>query len=122
MTASPFPLAPFLASLAGDGLRATLDDCQRIALTLRCGGEWSIDRLRGVLLAILVHNEDQEAVFRKRFTEFFVLAAAREETFSEVDVERVLDDLRRLAGERPPRREQRTGERREVAPPRSSMP
>ncbi len=79
---SGFPLAPFLASLASDGLRASLDDLDRIALTLGCGGPWSRDRLRGILLAILVRNEDQEAIFRKRFAEFFDLTAAEEEAYT----------------------------------------
>ncbi len=99
---NPFLLAPFLASLASDGLRATLDDYQRIALTLRCGGPWSRRRLRGVLLAVLVHDEDQEAVFRRRFEEFFDLTTPEEEAFSEVDLERALDDLHRLAGDEAP--------------------
>ncbi len=110
-----FPLAPFLASLASDGMRATLDDYERIALTLRCGGPWSTDRLRGILLSILVRDENQEIIFRKRFAEFFALTEAQEVAFAEVDVERALDDLRRLASRPRSRREQLRRERREVA-------
>jgi hypothetical protein len=66
-----FPLAPFLASLSAERIHVTLGDYDRISLALRTGGPWTLERLRGVLLALLVHSPDQEAIFLDKFDSFF---------------------------------------------------
>ncbi|MCP4655334.1 MAG: hypothetical protein GY856_07940, partial [bacterium] len=52
------PLAPFLASLASDGIRPTLRDYERIHLVLRTRGSWTVGRLRGVLSALLIRDPE----------------------------------------------------------------
>ncbi len=93
------PLAPFLASLASDGIRPTLREYERIHMVLRTRGSWTVGRLRSVLLALLVRDPDQGLVFRRRFDAFFTLAAERQMAFSQVDLERALADLRVLERE-----------------------
>jgi hypothetical protein len=88
------PLAPFLASLATDGIRVTLHDYTRISLALHTDGPWTVARLQGVLLALLVQDAEQEAAFVRRFESFF---SSHLEPFSQVDLERALQDLRTLA-------------------------
>lgn len=94
-----FPLAPFLVSLTGDGMRPTLDDYTRISCVLRTEGPWTISRLRQVLLALLVKNAEQERLFLKRFNDFF--QPETEADFAELDLQQALADLQRLAGPEP---------------------
>ncbi|ETX03174.1 MAG: hypothetical protein ETSY1_01000 [Candidatus Entotheonella factor] len=108
----PFPLAPFLAALDTDGIAVTLHDYDRISLALRAEGGWTVIRLRRVLMALLVCDDEQEAVFLRRFDAFFDAQLDADAVFPQLDVERALADLRRLAQEpvadrevtRPPRR------------------
>ncbi|MEO5373459.1 MAG: formylglycine-generating enzyme family protein [Alphaproteobacteria bacterium] len=93
-----FLLAPFLETLASDGIRPTLNDYRRIALVLGTGGEWSVARLRAVLITILVRDRKLRPAFEHRFDVFF--PPGREATLDVVDVARALADLRMLA-ERP---------------------
>jgi hypothetical protein len=67
-----FPLAPFLASLSAEQIHVTLGDYDRISLALGAGGPWTLERLRGVLLALLVHSPEQEAIFLDKFDSFFI--------------------------------------------------
>jgi hypothetical protein len=67
-----FPLAPFLASLSAEQIHVTLGDYDRISLALRAGGPWSLERLRGVLLALLVHSPEQETIFLDKLDGFFI--------------------------------------------------
>lgn len=94
-----FPLAPFLAMLATDGIRVTLNDYDRISLTLRTGGTWTVKRLRGVLLALLVKSADQEKAFVRRFDEFFNTALEVEE-LSAAELEQLWAQLHGLIRER----------------------
>ncbi len=91
-----FPLAPFLAALAADGIIVALHDYRRISLALQAGETWTLARLRGVLQALLVSNEEQEAVFLRRFEHFFDPLAA-ETLFPQLDLDRALQDLRTVA-------------------------
>jgi hypothetical protein len=100
------PLTPFLTSLAVDGMQVTMQDYVRINLAIQATGPWTIARLRGVLLALLVRDEEQEAVFVRRFNSFFSPVLETKTAFAEVDLARALEDLRTLAetpsGPRPP--------------------
>ncbi len=107
-----FPLAPFLASLATLGIRPTLDDYQRISRVLRSGGRWDLERLRWVLAALLVREPEREAAFHRRFEEFFSLNSDAEAAFAEVDIERILEELRGL-GQEPDTQPKRQGPHRE---------
>jgi uncharacterized protein with von Willebrand factor type A (vWA) domain len=92
-----FPLALFLASLESDGIRPTLHDYDRISIALRTSCPWTVTQLRGVLLALLVKDEEGEATFLHHFQDFFSPAPEAEVAFSNVNVEQVLSDLRELA-------------------------
>jgi hypothetical protein len=48
-------------------------------------------------LALLVRDEEQEALFVRRFNSFFSLVLETETAFAEVDLARALEDLRTLA-------------------------
>ncbi len=103
------PLAPFLASLESDGIRATLHDHERIHLALRARGPWTAARLRDLLAALLAQDAEQAALMHRRFEAFFKLDDEGQLAFREVDVERVKMDLQALAkvpieGPRLPRR------------------
>ncbi|MGA9768601.1 MAG: hypothetical protein WBV94_06155 [Blastocatellia bacterium] len=89
-----FPLTPFLLSLSADGIRVKLDDYDRIILVLQTGGKWSISRLRGVLLALLVQSEREEELFLRRFNRFFSDELALESA-APLDIESVLRDIRK---------------------------
>ncbi|MCP4106342.1 MAG: leucine-rich repeat domain-containing protein, partial [Desulfobacteraceae bacterium] len=93
-----FPFTPFLVSLESDGFCFTLHDYERISMVLRSGGDWSINRLRFVLVSLLVKDNDQKSLFLKRFDEFFDLSHEDEAGFAEIDLDKALDDLRKLAG------------------------
>ncbi|MBV9927014.1 MAG: hypothetical protein JOZ96_18495 [Acidobacteria bacterium] len=94
-----FPLAPFLFTLAADGIRVTLKDYDRIGLALRAGGPWSVGRLRGVLVALLVKSAEQEQAFVRRFDEFFDPGLEVEE-LSAAELEQLWAQLRGLVGEK----------------------
>lgn len=97
MAMKHFPLAPFLAALASDGIYVTLHDHHRIALALRAGGDWDLRRLRGVLLALLIHDGEQEELFIRRFNAFFDHHLQTE--FSPAELAHAVNDLQRLARE-----------------------
>lgn len=92
-----FPLAPFLVSLETDGFSFVLRDYERIATVFRCEGTWTKDRLRTVLLSLLVKDREKTDLFLQRFDEFFDLPDGEQNAFSGIDLERALDDLRELA-------------------------
>jgi hypothetical protein len=94
-----FPLCPFLATLAADGIRLTLRDYARLQLALQTGGPWSLARLRDTLLALLVKDADQQALFLRRFHEFFATELANADGLSAVDLERALAELKQLAAQ-----------------------
>ncbi|HEX8091089.1 MAG TPA: hypothetical protein VF762_19700, partial [Blastocatellia bacterium] len=96
-----FPLAPFLTSLAADGIRVTLNDYDRISLMLRTGGPWTIERLRGVLLALLVKHPEQEKTFLRRFDSFFSLEQDPGAEISDDDTTRALENIRKLLDREP---------------------
>ena len=108
-----FPLTPFLAALAAEGIVVTLRDYDRISLALRAEGAWTAVRLRSVLMALLVRDAERGVVFLRCFDAFFDVYLDTEARFSQVDVDRALADLRQLAQgpapldeelRRPPRR------------------
>jgi len=92
-----FPLALFLTSLSADGIRVTVRDYERISLVLSSSGTWTIIRLRDTLQALLTQNEEQQAIFSQCFKDFFKLKPDPEKAFAEIDLQRALADLERLA-------------------------
>jgi hypothetical protein len=91
-----FPLTPFLTMLAQDGIRVTINDYDRISLALNTGGEWTLNRLRCVLTALLAQNVQQEEQLLRRFNSFFEIDL-KTDGQTALDLERALDDLRRVA-------------------------
>src|ERR1044071_7068312 len=89
-----FPLTPLLVALSADGIQVTIRDYDRISRALRAGGEWTIQRLHDTLLALLVQNAEQEAIFCQRFNTFF--SQAPDELLSHDEVRRVLENIRKL--------------------------
>lgn len=95
-----FPLAPFFTSLLPLGIGVTLDDYRRIGTALAAGGPWSLEQLRFVLAALIVRDPATEPAFHRRFDEFFATRVLDETGGTEIDVERVLGELRSLAADR----------------------
>jgi len=114
-----FPLSPFLAALAADGISLTLRDYARIHLALQTDGAWTITRLRDTLLGLLARDADQQELFLRRFHDFFALELAVTDPIAEIDVRQVLADLQRLTADRlvadPPKA-------RQPQPPRPTPP
>lgn len=94
-----FPLTPFFASLAADGIRVRVSDYDRLSLVLRTGGPWSLSQLRGVLLALLVHDPTKQKPFIDRFDSFFDIDA--EDVSIPIDNARVLAELAKFAESHP---------------------
>ncbi len=92
-----FPLSPFLIKLRDDKIKVTVRDFERIRLALNTGGEWSVKRLRNVLLSLLVSNQEQEEVFVRRFNAYFTPETDGEEIFEEIDVRNGLAYLKSLS-------------------------
>ena len=84
-----FPLTPFLESIKDD-IPVCVRDYERIVLALQGRGAWTVDRLKDVLLALLVKNQDQQGKFLRRFDTFFPLDAQAELDDEE---EELLDDV-----------------------------
>ena len=98
-----FPLNAFLNSLQLDGFRLTIRDYERIQLVFSLGGEWSIERLREVLLALLVKSSEEETKFLRRFARHFEVDPQTENKLPEnIDLNKILQDLKALAQEDPP--------------------
>ena len=97
MNKPEFPLATFLTSLSAAGVRVTVRDYGRISLVLQSGGPWTLPRLRDMLQALLVKDEDQQDTFQREFQTFFTLPPATSDPPPEIDLERALADLRTLA-------------------------
>ena len=89
-----FPLAPFLESIEDD-IPVGVRDYRRIAILLEGGGPWTLERLKDVLLALLVKNQDQRNKFLRRFDAFFP-PEARTVSIDEQDRRRVIENIRRL--------------------------
>lgn len=94
-----FPLAPFLVSLAADGIQLTLRDYERVALALQGAGLWTLSRLRDTLLALLAKDDEQHEVLTRRFNEFFRADLVVNDDLAALNVRQVLGDLRQLVTE-----------------------
>lgn len=89
-----FPLSPFLITLSTDGLTVGISDYDRITRVLRTGGPWTLERLRGVLSALLVKNQEQEDIFNRRFDQFFSRRLPLSGKYSPAEVNLCLNELR----------------------------
>lgn len=101
-----FFLKPFLDTLAADGIRVTISDYSRITLAMRAGGPWDLERLRGVLVALLAKNPEQEELLLRRFESFF-------ESDLSISAELLSADMTTVLAEA-------TGERTTAAPDKES--
>lgn len=88
-----FPLSPFLITLSADGLNVGIGDYDRISKVLRTGDSWTVERLRGVLSALLVKDEEQEAAFNQRFDEFFSSQGTNVKRTSQAEIDLFLKSL-----------------------------
>lgn len=66
-----YPLRTFLHVLESDGVILTVRDYDRIQRVLGCSGEWTLARLRHVLLVLLAKDENQRELIGRRFDDFF---------------------------------------------------
>jgi hypothetical protein len=89
-----FPLSPFLGILRAEGFHIGVGDYDRISKVLRTGDEWTIDRLRGVLLALIVKSPQQAELFKREFDKFFALDISRSALYSRAEMQLFLDRLR----------------------------
>lgn len=97
-----FPLEPFLASLAADGIRLSPRDYDRIALVLRAWpGGWTGDRIADVLCPLLATSSETDELLRRRCADFFHLPAEVECRFDGIDVPRALQELATVEKETP---------------------
>jgi len=92
-----YTLNPFLSSLAADGICPGIRDYERIRLMLQSSGNWNLKQFKDVLSSLLVKDQDQQALFRRRFDEFFKIEPGEENFFADIDVEQALKDLKLLA-------------------------
>ncbi|MCP5085854.1 MAG: hypothetical protein GY952_03485, partial [Rhodobacteraceae bacterium] len=88
-----FPLDAFLITLENDGFRLTVSDYERIRLALGSGGAWDLARVRSVLTALLVKDEEQREIFLRRFDRFFDAALPGLPEDVCIDVHKVLEDI-----------------------------
>ena len=95
-----FPLSPFLYLLMSDGISISFKDYDRISTVLNTGDDWSLTRLRGVLVAILAHNKEEAERIRRRFNGFFM--TPDNYTLSTEEVRNLLEGLRRAVKDEPP--------------------
>lgn len=68
---NPLFLQPFLSLLSKEGFCITARDYRRISVALRAEATWTVEGLKAVLLALLVKNPTQEALFVRLFESFF---------------------------------------------------
>ncbi|MDM8516434.1 hypothetical protein QUF76_09560, partial [Desulfobacterales bacterium HSG16] len=92
-----FPFAPFFIVLKEEGFCITLDDYRRISTALKADESWDIGKVRSVLIALIVKNEDQKELFIRCFDRFFDLPDEKTALFSDIDLDLALEDIRTLA-------------------------
>jgi formylglycine-generating enzyme required for sulfatase activity len=88
-----FFLNPFLESIKDD-IPICVRDYERITLALQSGGEWTVERLKDVLLALLVKNKDQQRKFLRRFDAFF--PADAQTILNDQEISRVIENIETL--------------------------
>ena len=53
-----------------------------------------MERLKNVLISILARNEDEQQIISRRFDRFFDQGTDEQKKFPEVDIQKVLNDLK----------------------------
>lgn len=96
-----FPLAPFLTSLAADGIRVTLQDYGRIHAALTPEQTWTLPRLRTVLIALLAKNPDQRAIIGRRFDRWLQADPDLGQANEPIDIQDALARLERMVQAEP---------------------
>ncbi|MCP4105054.1 MAG: DUF1566 domain-containing protein [Desulfobacteraceae bacterium] len=89
-----FPFSPFLASLASDGIRLSVHDYDQLMVVLQTNGNWSVERLKHVLTALLAKNEDQQEIISRGFDKFFAQALETDNKQLDFDIRQVINDLK----------------------------
>lgn len=90
-----FPLAPFLLGLAAADIHVTLDDVRRVQRVLETDTDWTHERLRQVLIALLVKNEQQGEDVERLYQQF-QQAEGRRTASQIVDASSLQRDLQQL--------------------------
>lgn len=86
------PLQIFFETLENDGFKITFRDHRRVATALRTSGEWTVRRLRVVLLSLLVRDIEKKDLFLRRFDDFFRLSLKTK--IKPMDLASALSDLK----------------------------
>ncbi len=94
-----FPLNPFLELIKND-IPICVRDYERISIALQGTGPWSIERLKDVLLALLVKNQDQQNKFLRRFDAFFPVDA--ETVLNDQEINQVIENIKILIQSKKP--------------------
>ena len=100
----PHPFQLFFASLESSDIRPSVRDYERILTALKGDGSWTLELFRDTLMSLLTRNRDEQQDFLRRFHTFFKVEMETEETIPEIDVQRLLAEIRRRAqksGSRP---------------------
>ncbi len=90
------PLDSFLAALETDGFRLSVRDHARICLVLGMSGDWTVSRLRSVLMTLLARDKEQRMVFLHRFDDFFDAQMDKKTASLRIDIQRVLGELQQF--------------------------
>jgi len=97
------PLEPFFEWLSREqSLEITLGDRLRMGRLFQAEGEWTLQRLEDGLGALLTHDPEQSAQFRRHFRQFFAAEAARNVRPRPLDRQALVAALQRLNEEPPP--------------------
>jgi formylglycine-generating enzyme required for sulfatase activity len=85
-----FPLQRFFEELPAEDIRLTVRDYERLSRAFRQGGEWSILRLKHVLVALLARDPDQQRLIGRKFDRFFAPEVADRKIPAGRDVREIL--------------------------------
>ncbi len=89
-----FPLNSFLASLAADGIRPSIHDYDQLIVVFQTSGDWTLSRLKNVLIALLAKNEERQEIISRRFDNFFEDEIDDEKKQLEIDIRQIISDLK----------------------------
>ncbi len=91
-----FPFSTFLALLSTDGIHLSIHDYERMQRAFAAGGIWTIVRLKNVLIALLAKDNDQQRQIGRKFDLFFSAETQKDKLPPEIDVRKLILDLRSM--------------------------